>query len=713
MTLKEYSADTGTTLIESSPAAAHDEFAHIELRQIVASLTNPRTTFNQPKLQELADSIAASGVHQPILVRPLPGGRVADTDRYVQYEVVAGERRFRACQMAGLPSIPAMIRAMTDGEVLEVQIVENLIRDDLTELEEAQGYDRLMQHSSLSADAVGAKIGKSRSYVYARLKLLDLVLECQQALRDGSLDASKALLLARIPDHKLQLKALKEATELRAGETCSLRALQIWLQQNVMLPLERAPFQITDTRLVEAAGSCTSCPKRTGAAPDIFSDVASADICTDPPCYQSKASAHQLRIMAQAEAKGMRLISGSEAKTICYEKSSTLNGYSPLSQVRADAGGERLDHLLGKDFEGAVLIENPWTHALIEAVPTAEAEGVLLARGLVKSVVEPQVKIEKAELQIDLLKKTIERETEKTFRKVAYDTIATKIRSTPNGASTRQLVTTQLLRAWLIRQLDDMPAEYIADMLQLTLDDGQTESVHEEAVRLRLQSSDSAAIFQVAALYMLRDDRELPYPLQEKNPTPLFAAAAADKCIDLPGLRAQVAKDVKSRIAGEIAALKAQLKPPKPPAPTTPLAQPDTAPVAGAKPGKAKTAPVPLRKPRLSAQEAQSGIAQAMQGIEAGQVPCPVAPGGESAQAQNPGQQVNSPGQTQGTLPVGVALGQRVKVLPSCTNLTQQKWVGKTGTVTRQTGPESWEVTFRGRTGGLSGFHVTELEVVA
>jgi ParB/RepB/Spo0J family partition protein len=724
--IKEYTADTGAALPEQDPAMsasqatapATEAFAHLPLRQLVASLTNPRTTFNAAKLQELADSICTSGVHQPILVRPLPGTRVHDTDRHVAYEIVAGERRFRACQMAGLATIPAMVRAMLDGDVLEVQIIENLQRDDLSELEEAEGYDRLMRHSSLNADQVGAKIGKSRSYVYARLKLLDLCFECQTALREGRMDTSRALLIARIPDHKLQMKALEHATTLHNGDAVSVRALQVWLQQNVMLPLERAPFAITEMHLVEAAGSCKDCPKRTGASPDIFADVASADICTDPPCYNGKAEAHQLRNLARAESKGMRLVSGSEAKAVCYEKSSALNGYSPLSQLRADADGQRLDSLLGKDFEGAVLIENPWTFALIEAVPTQEAEGVLLARGLVKAIIAPQAKADKAEMEIDLLKKGIEREIDKAFREEAYARIATVVRQTPPRVAF-QLLTAQLLRAWLIQQLEETPTKEFAELLQMTLDDGQNESTREEAIRLRLRAAECVTIFQVAALHMLRDDRTASYYVEEDNQTPLFAAAAADKCIDLPALRAKVTKDVKARVSADIAALKAQLKPPKPLPATAPLAQPALAPVAGAGAGTGKAQakapaakPASLRQPRLSAKEAQSGIAEAMQGIEAGQVPCPVAPLAESAPVPEEGPQVKKGEPIQGTLPVGViGIGSRVKVLNNV-SIRYTKWIGKVGTVTGKVGV-AWDVTFRGRSGGIASFDESELEWVA
>jgi len=346
-------------------------------------------------------------------------------------------------------------------------------------------------------------------------------------------------------------------------------------------------------------------------------------------------------------------------------------------------------------------------------VPTAEAEGVLLARGLVKAVAEPKEKAGKIELDIERLKKSIEREIEKEFREDAYDTIASVIRSTPDTRAS-SLITPQLLRAWLIRLIDETPAKDLANLLQMTFADDQTETQREESVRLRIRAADSATIYQAAALHMIDGDRDRdrPYQLQEKNPTPLFAAAAADKCIDLPGLRAQVTKEVKARIAGEIAALKAQLKPPKPLVPTASLAQPVVSPDADANPPKAQAKPAPPRKPKLSAQEAQSGIAAAMQGIEAGQVPCPDVPSGKRVQARAEGQQVNSQSPEQCQLLVGVAVGQRVRVLANV-SARFSKWIGKEGTVTKPMGESAWDVTFRGRNGGLASFDVSELEVVA
>jgi ParB/RepB/Spo0J family partition protein len=132
----------------TAPMSAPD-FAQVPLTAIVSSPHNPRKSFNQDKLSELASTIKASGVHTPILLRYLPPARLQETfaDRkknakLPEYEIVAGERRYRASLMAGMTTIPALIRGMTDEQALEVMFVENLQRDDLSELEEAEGYQQ-------------------------------------------------------------------------------------------------------------------------------------------------------------------------------------------------------------------------------------------------------------------------------------------------------------------------------------------------------------------------------------------------------------------------------------------------------------------------------------------------------------------------------------------------------------------------------------------
>ena len=673
-------------------------FATLPLHLLISSPTNPRKTFDAAKLAELTASIQASGVHQPILVRPLPGSRMAETFDTGQpgmprptHEIVAGERRYRASVNAdGVTTIPAMIRELTDDEVLEIQLVENLQRADLSELEEAEGYELLMQHTRITADALGDKIGKSRSYVYSRLKLLDLCQECKQALRTGQIDASRAILLARIPDGQLQIKALKYATEAHSGEVPSVRLLQVWLRQNVMLQLDRAPFQITAANLLPLAGSCKACPKRTGAAPDIFSDVDGADICTDPPCYNQKCEAHLAELQHQADKRGMRLVYGPEAKTICCEKSSTLRGYSPLSQVRDDAGGKRLDHLLSPSptvpIAGAVLIENPFTRELIPAIPTVEAEAALLAKGLIQAVqakANKDIKVDSYAANVSRLKAATEPRIEDKYEEMLQTALVHAVINTDDDDALH-LFTPKVLIASYQNELKYHIGKQVLESLGLT--GKQPEELTD------------AQICRFVALYLAHGDIDVNEALAKENG------------VHLGRLREDAKEHVKAEVAAEIAALKPPAKPAKTPAPTTPLAQPSALPVATAQTPKPAPA-APRGKARLSAQAAQSGIAAAMQSLEAPPIGVEAVPLDAATPALKPGPQVEA----QGQLGVGFAIGQRVRVTQDTEKLglIAIKHANKQGQITAQEpGGGYWTVTFKGRNGGLALFAEDQIEAV-
>jgi ParB/RepB/Spo0J family partition protein len=585
------------------------EFSNIELALIEPSLTNPRKTFNPAKLADLTASIKASGVHQPVLVRPLPGSRVADTPRGVQYELVCGERRYRASVDAGVATIPALVRALTDEQVLEIQIVENLQRDDLTELEEAEGYEALMAHTSINADAVAAKIGKSRSYVFGRLKLLDLSQDCKQAMRDGLIDASRALLIARIPDSTLQATALKQVMEPDyRGDVMSVRAFQSWLQANVMLRLDKARFKITDSRLIASAGSCKDCPKRTGANPDLFADVSSADICTDTTCFHAKEDAHRNALIAKAAKKGMRFIEGKEAQElIAHQYTTHIDGYSPLSQVRKDITrdgetGLTLRELLGADAPGAVLIENPYNQELVEAVPTDEAEAVLLAKGLLQDTDKTNPAMGSAKdlardlerLQLQATNK-IDRRTQSA---VLGATIAA-IRATDDTMAMAGLLGSSMLRAWLITQLDDWVSnDEMALALGYTFQEGEDKA---DGLAMHIRAIGTADLHRAMACTMaMADDRNI-YADYE----PLVLNTLTD-ILDVPvkALQKKAAAEVRAEYADQIKATQAKIDELKPTIPAALLTQ--------QAPGAAKAKPA-ARKGKMSAAEAAASIAAAMQ----------------------------------------------------------------------------------------------------
>jgi ParB/RepB/Spo0J family partition protein len=615
------------------------EFAILALPTITSSLTNPRKHFDAAKLAELASSIQASGVHQPILVRPLPGHRVADTERGVQYELVCGERRLRASIQAGVPTIPAMVRALTDDQVLEIQIVENLQRDDLTELEEAEGYTALMQHNNITADQVADKISKSRSTVYARLKLLDLSIECKQALREGKIDASRALLIARIPDSKLQLKALEYATEPGyAGDPVGVRDFQLWLKQNVMLRLEHATFLITDAHLLASAGSCKDCPKRTGANPDLFADVDGADICTDPACYQAKTDAHHAKLRAVAEKKGLRVVDGKEALAMCPAYKKVPEGYSTLGQVRNDislmgATGHTLRALLGDDAPAPILFEHPRTKELLELVPTDEAEAVLLAKGYTGTSGEngaggaggeggENKKQAHQTLQRELsnLQKNMEDATAAAINQNIQDAQRQAVRNTDETVA-KALIGSTFLRAWLSSlTLHSALADDMAQALGYTFAPGADKT---SALLAHIKSCSHADLCRAGVLYTATAEQQ--DTLYESAATRPLADYLSDAlALPVMAITANARKRVKAECALKAKVIQAQideLDAPKAPPPTAPLAQPEHA--GGKAKGKDPKPPAApaAKKAKLSAEDAQLGIATAMQGMERAATP--------------------------------------------------------------------------------------------
>ena len=158
----------------------------LPIAEVEPNRDQPRKEFDQEALEELAASIAEHGVLQPILVRPVSGG----------YQIVAGERRWRAARLAGLVEIPAVIKEMTDQEVGQAALVENLQREDLNPVEEALGYHQLMEQFGMTQEQVAKKVAKSRPAVANAVRLLGLPEEVLAFLRAGSLTAghAKALL---------------------------------------------------------------------------------------------------------------------------------------------------------------------------------------------------------------------------------------------------------------------------------------------------------------------------------------------------------------------------------------------------------------------------------------------------------------------------------------------------------------------------------------
>lgn len=253
----------------------------IPLKDLKLSPLNPRKHFDQKKIDEMAASMKEKGILQPLVVRQSNG----------KYEIACGARRFKAAEAAGLAEVPAVVREMDDKAMLEVQVIENLQRENVHPLEEAEGYEQLIKkHGYDSADQVADKIGKSRSYVYGTMKLLALIGELRQAFYDGKFDRSIAILLARIPE-KRQKKAAEDIGVYSQYNHMTYRRAKEYIREHFTLNLSKAPFDPKDAQLVVKAGSCADCQKRTGNQKELFADISSADVCTDPECFKRKRQA--------------------------------------------------------------------------------------------------------------------------------------------------------------------------------------------------------------------------------------------------------------------------------------------------------------------------------------------------------------------------------------------------------------------------------------
>lgn len=204
--------DTEIPAVEPESGPSKDGVAYIDINEIKPNRNQPRKMFDADKLQELADSIQEHGVIQPLIVRTADNG----------YELVAGERRWRAARLAGLKTVPCLLRELTEEENALIAIIENMQREDLNPVEEAEGLNRMIDAFGLTQEQVSKSVGKSRPYITNSLRLLKLPAEIKEMLSHGSLTSGHGRALLAIPEPKDQLivaqKVVNEGLSVRAVE---------------------------------------------------------------------------------------------------------------------------------------------------------------------------------------------------------------------------------------------------------------------------------------------------------------------------------------------------------------------------------------------------------------------------------------------------------------------------------------------------------------
>ncbi len=244
-------AHSEPSLVAAS-SARESGVTFIDIYEIAPNPTQPRFDFSDAEIGELSESIRALGVLQPILVRPFEG----------KYQIVAGERRFRAASRAGLSQVPVLIRELNDRETLEVAIVENVQRQNLNPIEEAKGYQRLMDEFSLTAQEVAERVGKDRATVANAVRVLRLPQQVQDLVREAKISVghAKAILTVKEPSAQinLALKVIDEALSVRALESIVSREVVLDAPKKTMAGREqvREPqFPEIEERLRNALGT--------------------------------------------------------------------------------------------------------------------------------------------------------------------------------------------------------------------------------------------------------------------------------------------------------------------------------------------------------------------------------------------------------------------------------------------------------------------------
>lgn len=262
-----------------------EQVQSIAVETIAPSPFNPRREFNKEALGELADSIRVQGIQVALIVRPSGKG----------YELIAGERRWRAAKIAGLAEVPAVVRDLDDRTARAVQIVENLQRQDLAPLEEAQGFRDYLDNGG-EMKALAAAVGKSPRYIYARMQMLGLAPAVRKELAEGAISPGHASEIAALPP-ALQGELLEQVHDAWHGDM-SVQDLRKHIAEHYRLNLDAAPWPKDDPVLNAVkigkkgppAGPCSSCPKRAGSNPDKFAGL-KPNTCTDPECFRAKAAA--------------------------------------------------------------------------------------------------------------------------------------------------------------------------------------------------------------------------------------------------------------------------------------------------------------------------------------------------------------------------------------------------------------------------------------
>lgn len=388
----------------------------IPLSAIQPSKTNPRKHFSESHIADLSESIRQRGIIVPMMARPdwcigkntediARMNGAAPTSKF--FEIIAGECRYRGAVIAELADAPVIVRAVSDQETLELQLIENLQRADLDAFEEAEGYHRLLELRDAAGapvhtvESIARRLNKPRQRIYYRLKLLRVPKNVREAVLNGlSVEIGEMIGGIPMPDLRAQAAAEILKPEHEVGPLSVRRAREV-IAERYMRSLAGAPFDLKDASLQTVledpengerigGGACGDCPMRTGNMEAMIGKTKRPDVCTNPGCYRLKCDAQFARLQATAAAEGKRLMTEEEV-TFHFEADGRLDFGSDLVLLAQQPDLE--------DFPGAAPAKRTSWKKLLEGLE-AHPEIIIARdpRGRIVELVDRDLAIEAVKL---------------------------------------------------------------------------------------------------------------------------------------------------------------------------------------------------------------------------------------------------------------------------------------------------------------------------
>jgi len=288
----------------------YTNFRRIACIDIAYSPLNYRKFINKEDLESFGQELLLHGIISPVTVRLLPSGK---------FELVAGERRLRAAILMDIKTVPAVVKQLSDEEVIEIQLAENIQRENPHPMHEAMAIGQL-QVSRKTIEEIAARLGKSRQFVYARLKLLSLIEPFQEMFVADKITTQQAVDIASLATAAQEEFYREDCAQWKKDKAFALHDLGYSLRQ-YRYDLCHAPFNIKDKKLLESAGACTQCPSNTATLKSLFPELAKQAVCNNITCYQTKCRVqlvNQFQTLCTAEQPTALLLYGEPSASLEY-----------------------------------------------------------------------------------------------------------------------------------------------------------------------------------------------------------------------------------------------------------------------------------------------------------------------------------------------------------------------------------------------------------